>query len=70
MANEFSTNTTLQAPIIDESSIRFCGAQQIRALDAHSEIMELAGELKIASIEIARLREKLVLIEGERTLNM
>lgn len=37
-------------PAVDEGV--FKNAQQIKASDAHSEIMDLAGELKVARIEI------------------
>ena len=43
---------------------------QIRAVDDHSEIMDIQGELKIATFEIKRLREQLMLIEGERTTQL
>jgi len=54
--------------VLDEgSSKKFV---QIRAVDDHSEIMDIQGELKIATFEIKRLREQLMLIEGERTTQL
>ena len=39
---------------------------EIRDVDVYSEVLNLQGELKVASMEISRLREQLTLIGNER----
>ena len=39
---------------------------EIRDVDVYSEVLNLQGELKVASMEINRLREQLTLIGNER----